>query len=99
MSQFSSIISVLVLDPTGSLFVDQVDHDLFVKNTVRGLKRNGSAGGWCRRRTVIVTSHLPKLSVKLDAVFRKNLPNTYRIVVSYRKLRIQYLKPLYVNGI
>lgn len=33
MDQFSSIISVLVLDPTGSLFVDHVDHDLFVKNS------------------------------------------------------------------
>ena len=33
MDQFSSIISVFDPYPTGSLFVDQVDHDLFVKNS------------------------------------------------------------------
>jgi hypothetical protein len=33
VDQFSSIISILDLNPTGSLFVDHVDHDLFVKNT------------------------------------------------------------------
>ena len=48
--QFSSIISVLDLNPTGSLFVDQVDHDLFVKNTCCSITACASAkspGSWC----------------------------------------------------
>jgi hypothetical protein len=34
VDQFSSILSVLVHMPTGSLFVDHLDHVLFVKNTL-----------------------------------------------------------------
>jgi hypothetical protein len=55
VDQFSSIISVLDHQPTGSLFVDHLDHDLFVKNKYRHAA-DGHRRRYCQRLVQIMTN-------------------------------------------
>jgi hypothetical protein len=69
VDQFSSIISVLVRSPTGSLSVDHLDHVLFVKNSTG---RSGKADSHHRsqalhkyKRHTVNNDAVPSLSLRL----------------------------------